>query len=165
MNNEDLIAILEGIAARLDRIEERAAPLDQLAPVMERLDRIEAEQLKLAAAISVIGETALWTYKATGAQTGLPDEVIDAPVMEQAVKRAPLAMPVRRDAAKDRERLDGIIARGAATIDAEMKVLRKQAYDVASLAERIRISHCVYYLDQAMKRSFEKHQRTQDRER
>lgn len=163
MNDEDLMAILEGIAARLDRIEAQAAPSDQLAPVMERLDRIEAEQLKLAAAIGAVAETALWTYKATGAKTGLPDEVIDAPVMEQAIMRSPLAMPVRRDAAKDKA-LDAIIARGAAAIDAEIKAIKQQVQGQA-LSERLRLTHRFQYLDQAMKRSFEKNQRQQDRER
>lgn len=164
MSDEDLLSILEVIAERLDRIEKRAVPLNQLAPVMERLDRIEAEQLRLAAAIGTVAETALWTYKATGAQTGLPDEVIDAPVMEQAILRAPLAMPVRRDAMKDKAHLDAIIERGAAAIDAEIKALRQQMQGMA-LSERLRLTHRFQYLDQAMKRSFEQYRRQQERER
>lgn len=105
------------------------------------------------------------TYRAIGTKTGLPDEVIDAPVMEKAVLRAPLAIPVRRDATKETERLAAIVAKGAAAIDAEIKALQQQAQGTASLAARIRIGHGVLYLDKAMKQSFDRHQRAQDRER
>ena len=175
MNDDDLLDVLEQIAARLDRIEQAAPPLaqlDQLAAVAERceqigaqLDRIEGEQARINAALSTVGEAAILTYRATGTKTGLPDEVVDAPVMERAVLRAPLLMPVRRDAAKETERLAAIAAKGAAAIDAEIKALQQQAQATASLAERIRLGHGVYYLDRAKQQSFEQHRRAQDHER
>lgn len=174
MNDDDLLDMLEQIAARLDRIEQVTPPLaqlaqfDQLAAVAERceqigaqLDRIEGEQARINAALSTVGEAAILTYRATGTKTGLPDEVIDAPVMERAVLRAPLTMPVRRDAAKDTERLAAIVAKGAAAIDAEIKALQQQAQATASLAERIRLGHGVYYLNRAK----QQYRRVQDRER
>ena len=171
MNDDDLLDMLERIAARLDRIEQ-AAPLALLEALAERceqigaqLARIEADQARINAALYTVGETAMLTYHATGTKTGLPDEVIDAPVMERAILRDPLVMPVRRDAAKDKAHLDAIIGRGAAVIDAEIKALQQQAQGTASLAERIRLGHRAYYLDQAMKRSFAQHQRAQERER
>lgn len=130
-----------------------------------QLGRIEAEQARINAALYTVAETAILTYRATGHKEGLPDEVIDAPVMAKAIMRAPLVMPVRRDAAKDKTYLEATVARGAAAIDAEIKALQQQVQGTASLAERIRIGYRAYHLDQAMKRSFDQHQREQDRER
>lgn len=82
--NEELIALLEGIAGHLSALVPLAS---QIGPLAERLDRIEARQDEIIAGLEVLGDVALRSYRATGAQEGLPAEVMDAPIMERAVNR------------------------------------------------------------------------------
>lgn len=82
--NDDLITILEEMAGQLAQFVPLVA---QIAPLSARLDRIEAQQDQIIAGLEVLGEVALRAYRATGPQESLPAEVMDAPILEKAVRR------------------------------------------------------------------------------
>ena len=69
MNDEDLLGLMEGMAGKIERLE-------------SQLQTIHA-------ALETLTEIGLLTFAATGTDDTLPDEVIDAPIAERAVRRNP----------------------------------------------------------------------------
>lgn len=116
--NDDLIAILEGMGGALD----------QIGPLMERLDRIEAQQQEILDALNTIAEITVRTFAATGTTDTLPDEVLDAPIMEQAMTRNPQLhhakadmREARRDALARIDKSVGQIREKTAALKADMQ--------------------------------------------
>lgn len=145
MNEDDLIAILEGITGRLDRVE--------------------AQQQKVLDALAIIAETTLHTFVATDTNAPLPDEVIDAPIMAQAVDRNPWKVPVSRGTREEQERIASIINKGPAAIETELRAIKEQIKVAPLLSKRLRLAHRTFQLDQAMNRSFEQYQERNDLDR
>lgn len=131
MNDDDLLAILEGLASAVERVE--------------------AEQKVIHEALSIIAETAILTFKATGTKEALPDEIIDSPILERAVLRTPMRMPVSRGTPEEQEQLAEILEAKPEQISAEMAKLADQLRASSRMSKRIRIGHWLSQLNQIMK--------------
>lgn len=129
--------------------------LEVMEAMAGKIDRIEAQMQTIHAALATLTEIGLLTYAATGTGFGLPDEVIDAPIAEQAVMRDPDRIRVWRGTHEDQERHAALLRGGAREIEAELRRL-KALVPTSTLAARIRLTNQIRALDQAMQWSFER---------
>jgi hypothetical protein len=153
--NDELLTLLDGMGAVLDR-------LDQLGT---RLDRIEAQQEETLAALAAIAETTVRTFAATGTTDTLPDEVMDAPILEQAMQRLPQlgrAMPAASDAHREAlARLD----RGTSQIRELTAALRADAQRPPAPPGRPAPSAAPTLIDRVAQRVMQQDRERRDRDR
>jgi hypothetical protein len=138
-----------------------------VASLTERVDgieaRIAAQHTDVSEALATIAEIATRTYDASKPSNALPDDIINANVMDAMIERWPLEWVMRFPSSEFRM-LKDLQSLSAAEIEA---ILRQRAVvaEGATNAQRLRNARALVMLKEEMTKRFKAHEKAVERER
>ena len=152
--DDPLLGLLTDIA---DGVATLAARVDDIETRMAAQDDVTNE------ALATIAEIATRTYYASKPSNALPDDIINANVMDAMIERWPLEWVMRFPSSEFRM-LKDLQSLSAAEIEA---ILRQRAIvaEDATNAQRIRHARIVAILNEEMDKRFKAQQKSAERDR
>lgn len=123
MNDDDLIAILEGLTARIEAIDARQQVTD-------------AQQQVMMDGLASLAEVAVTIFRAVSPKGTLPDEVVNAGVFREAITRN--TSVVSRGKTDAPATLDAVVKSGVGQVDLAIAMLEKHK-DAPTMAQTVRI--------------------------
>ena len=142
----DIAEVVATLAARVDAMEVKNA----------------AHQKQVNEALITIAEIATRTYYASKPSSSLPDNVVNAPVMNPMIERwrPEWVMTLRPSEFKIFNNLDALTTEGVEALLRERAVVAKKATN----AERLRHARKLTMLNEEMDRRFKVHEQSQERD-